>query len=131
MQTKDLLTSKRLRHLDPMVTEITVDELQRKREDGEIFKLIEVSDAEDYDAGHIAGATHISISELQDKSPQLFKKFQQIILYAQESSSSVGFIGARILQRLGFSNVQLLKVGKEGWKGVGLPLEGATNTAQS
>ena len=108
-----------------MVTEITVDELQRKKEDGEIFKLVEVSDAEDFEAGHIAGAIHITVSELHDKSVQLFKKFQQIIVYAEESSSSVGSIAARMLQQLGFSNALLLKGGKEGWKGAGLPLEGA------
>ncbi len=123
MQIRDLLSEKRLSHLEEMVAEIDVQELKTKIDNGEIFKLVEVSNPADFKKGHIKGAIPIPLESLRDAAPQKFRKFQQIVVYCKESNSSVGVAAARILQRLGFSNVLLLKGGKEHWQQAGLPLE--------
>lgn len=124
MQIRDLLTEKRLRHLEEMVAEISPEALNAKIKGGEIFKLIEVSDLDDFEKGHIAGAINIPLNSLVETASSKFKKFQQIVLYGQEANSGVGTVAARKLQRAGFSNVEVLKGGKEVWQNSGLPLQG-------
>lgn len=131
MQTKDMLTSKRLRHLEPMVSEMIVDELNAKMSRGEIFKLVEVSNPHDFDKGHIEGAIHIPMDLLEAESQRRFTKFEQIIIYTREASSSVGMVAVRKLQTLGFSNVLLLRGGSEAWQNADLPLSGNKTEAKS
>ena len=64
MQIKDLLTEKRLRHLEEMVSEITVDELESKIKRNEIFKLVEISNPDDFANGYIDGAINIPLDSL-------------------------------------------------------------------
>ena len=123
MQIRDLLTEKRLRHLEPMVAEINVQELKSKIDAGEIFKLVEVSNPEHFQQGHIKGASNIPLNLLELTAGQQFKKFQQMVLYTRDANSSVGTVAARMLQKLGFSNMLVLKGGKEAWKNAGFPLE--------
>ena len=124
MKTRDLLTEKRLRHLEAMVSEIEIEVLQEKIEAGEIFKLIEVSRSEDFAGGHIAGAVHIPLDSIIATASRNFRKIQQIVVYCEEASSSVGTNAVRFLQGLGFSNVVLLRGGKSAWREAGLPLDG-------
>lgn len=124
MQIKDLLTEKRLRHLEEMVSEITVDELQSKIKGSEIFKLVEISNPDDFANGHIKGAINIPLDSLATEASERFRKFQQVVIYTQEATSSVSTVAAGRLQRLGFSNVVLLRGGKEAWRNAGLPLTG-------
>ena len=127
MQIHDLLTEKRLRHLEPMVAEINVQELKSKIDSGEIFKLVEVSNPEHFQQGHIKGAINIPLNSLELTAVQQFRKFQQIVVYSQDANSSVGAVAARLLQKSGFANVLALKGGKEAWKNAGFPLEGQAN----
>lgn len=124
MQVRDLLTEKRLRHLEPMVAEINVQELKSKIDGSEIFKLIEVSNPEHFQQGHIKGAINIRLNSLEQTALQQFRKFQQIVVYSQDANSSVGAVAARLLQKLGFNNALVLKGGKEAWKNAGFQLEG-------
>lgn len=131
MNAHDILTQKRLRHLEPMVAEITVEELQSKFALDETFKLIELSDPDDYAKGHIEGALHISPGALKEEAQKRFLTFQQIVLYTEEANSSIAIAGARLLQSLGFSNVVVLKGGKEAWKNAGLDLQGEKEPERS
>ena len=128
MQIKDLLTEKRLHHLEEMVSEITVDELKSKIKRNEIFKLVEISNPDDFVNGHIDGAINIPLDSLATEANKRFRKFQQIVIYVQEAASSVGTVAAVRLQRLQFSNVVLLRGGKEAWRNAGLPLTGQEDT---
>lgn len=127
MQTRDLLTEKRLRNLEEMVAEISVEELDQKIQAGEIFKLIEVSNPEDYQKAHIEGAINITLDSLLETCLKQFNKIQQLVIYVQDADSSVGILSARRLQSAGFSNVLLVKGGKEAWQGAGFSLEGENN----
>ena len=84
MQIKDLLTEKRLHHLEEMVSEITVDDLKSKIKRHEIFKLVEISNPDDFTNGHIDGAINISLDSLAAEASKRFRKFQQIVIYVQD-----------------------------------------------
>ncbi len=122
MQTKDLLTEKCLRQLEEMVTEISPQDLNAKFLGEEIFQLVDVSDPGKFAEGRIAGAINIPLDSLVATVESSFKKFQQVVLYHDQASSSAGTVAARRLQRVGFFNVVLLRGGKEGWKAAGLAL---------
>jgi rhodanese-related sulfurtransferase len=124
MQIRDLLTEKRLWNLEEMVAEIELEELKSKMDEGELFHLLEVSNPKDFEQEHIPGAVNIPLSSLAQTASQKFRKYEQLVVYCQGASSSVGISAARILQRLGFSNVLLVRGGKEAWKKAGYPLEG-------
>ena len=93
----------------------------------EIFKLVEISNPDDFDNGHIDGAINIPLDSLAREASKRFRKFQQIVIYVQQEVSSVGTVAAGRLQRLEFSNVALLTGGKEAWRNAGLPLTGQEN----
>ena len=124
MNTRDLLTEKRLHNLEPMVAEIDAKDLQSKIEAGETFKLVEVSNPRDFDEGHIARARNMSLEEIRSKALEIFHKFQQIVVYCVERNSTIGTHAARLFQQMGFTNVLKLKGGKEAWREAGLALEG-------
>ncbi|MFQ5824352.1 MAG: rhodanese-like domain-containing protein [bacterium] len=126
MNIKDLLTEKRLYNLEEMVAELSLEELKLKIDEGEIFHLVEVSNEEDYNKGHIPGAVNMPLNTLRETADQKFRKYEQIVVYCQETSSSVGSTAARILQRMGFSNVLLFQGGKEAWQNAGFPLDEQT-----
>lgn len=124
MKIRDLLTEKRLHNLEEMVAELTLEELKLKIDEGEIFNLVEVSNQSDFNQGHIPGAVNIPLNTLRETADQKFRKYEQIVVYCRESSSSVGITSARILQSLGFSNVLLFRGGKKAWQEAGYGLEG-------
>ncbi|MCG8605248.1 rhodanese-like domain-containing protein, partial [bacterium] len=106
-----------------LVSEIDVLELKAKMDAGEIFKLVEVSNQSHYDEGHLSGAIQIPLEGLQSIVLKRFRKFQQIVIYCEEAKSSVGLNAVRFLQHIGFSNVILLRGGKEAWRAAGLPIQ--------
>ncbi|MFQ5864738.1 MAG: rhodanese-like domain-containing protein [bacterium] len=124
MEIRDLLTEKRLFNLEEMVAELSLEELKSKIDEGEIFHLVEVSNEDGFDQDHIPGAINIPLNTLRESADQKFRKYEQIVVYCKESTSSVGVASARLLQRLGFSNVLLFRGGKEVWQKAGYPLAG-------
>ncbi|MFQ5707527.1 MAG: rhodanese-like domain-containing protein [bacterium] len=119
-----MLTEKRLRKLEGMVAEITLEELHSKIENGECFHLLEVSNQADFDSGHIQGAIHVSLPAVGEFATAHFKRYEQIVIYGEDAASSVGTVAARTLQGAGFSNVLVLNGGKEAWRTACLPLDG-------
>jgi rhodanese-related sulfurtransferase len=123
MKIHDLLTEKRLRDLEAMVSEISPETLKAKLENYETFQLIEVSNPEDFHKGHIGGAINIPLPLLKERASQQFSKLPQLVVYCEQASSGVGTVAARTLQDLGFYNVLMLTGCKEAWKQAGFPLE--------
>ncbi len=124
MQTKDLLTEKRLRHLEEMVAEIGPEELRSKITNEELFKLVDVSDAAHFAQSHINDAINFPLVDLVGCATQHFRKFQQIVVYHHDAASGVATLAARQLQRSGFANVLVLKGGLQSWKDAGYDVVG-------
>jgi len=122
MNFQDMLTEKRLRDLDEMVAEISAEELKAKLEAGEIFQLIDVSEPEAFQKGHLPTAENLPLTELGQVAPARFRPFQQLVVYCAEADSSLAQVAARLLQDLGFYNVLVLKGGKEAWRQAGYEL---------
>lgn len=129
MLIQDMLTEKRLHQLDGMVAEIMPAELNKKLEAGEIFEVIEISEPHDFEQAHIDGALNFQIESVVETALRRFEKFEQIVLYASKAASGVASVAAKRLQRAGFTNVLVLRGGKEAWEKEGLPLVGRNEAA--
>lgn len=101
------------------ITEITPVDAAQEIERGAL--LIDVREKEDWDAGHIPAATHLSRGilelEIEEKAPALDTP---IICHCGGGSRSA--LAAESLQKMGYTNVKSLAGGFRAWKEAGLPV---------
>jgi rhodanese-related sulfurtransferase len=105
------------------ITEITVDELREKIDNGEEFLLIDTRQANEYDRGSIPGALNIPRGVLEFKIRD-DAYWEEEFLYTPESNEEIiiyckkgdrGTLAALSLQQLGFTNVKNLHGGVIAW----------------
>jgi len=81
------------------------------------------SDAE-FAAGHVGGARHIPLTELEDKLPTLVKNRNvPVIMVCASGVRSGQAVG--IARKLGYEKAQSLHGGLKAWRAAGLPVEKA------
>ncbi len=84
--------------------------------------LIDVCDAAEYAAAHVAGARHIALSELEAKLPTAVKnKALPVVLVCQSGMRSNRALA--IARKLGYEKAQSLGGGLSAWRAAGLPVE--------
>ncbi|MCE1191570.1 MAG: sulfurtransferase [Acidovorax sp.] len=85
--------------------------------------LIDVREADEYLAGHIPGAIHMSRGVLEFKlsgAPALASRDLKIVLYCKTSGRAA--LAARSLQAMGYLDVQSLAGGFDAWSAAGKPV---------
>ena len=97
------------------ITEISAADLERMRQSGEDFALIDVREREDSGQGMIPGATAMPRGILELHIDQITAdKDKKIVCYCGGGSRSA--LAAWMLQKMGFRNVLSLAGGYRGWK---------------
>jgi rhodanese-related sulfurtransferase len=97
--------------------EISRDEVQRLVEDG--AQLVDVRAEHEWDAGRIAGATHLPLDELVDRADEIDKD-RPVVLYCRGGNRST--MATEALAAAGYDAAKLSE-GIVGWEEAGLPLE--------
>ncbi|NML87319.1 rhodanese-like domain-containing protein [Polaromonas sp.] len=90
---------------------------------GEAGLLLDVREAEEYAAGHLNGAVHISRGMLEFKfsgDPALQPRDLKIVLYCKTSGRAA--LCAVALHEMGYLNVQSLAGGFDAWVSAGKPV---------
>ena len=105
------------------VRAIGIAHLKRMMEGGERFTLLDVRPRSDYDREHIKGARSLPPDEIESKAPATLKPDEDIIVYCDSFVCSASTSAAKILARMGFTNVRDYKGGVREWKQAGLPTE--------
>jgi rhodanese-related sulfurtransferase len=85
--------------------------------------LVDVREADEFAAGHLAGAVHISRGMLEFKftaSPALQARDLRIVLYCKTSGRAA--LAAVALQEMGYLNVLSIAGGFDGWVAAGKPI---------
>ena len=85
--------------------------------------LVDVREADEFAAGHLAGAMHISRGLLEFKfsaNPALQARDLKIVLYCKTSGRAA--LAANSLQEMGYLNVQSIAGGFDAWVGAGKPV---------
>ncbi|HEY5052689.1 MAG TPA: rhodanese-like domain-containing protein [Solirubrobacterales bacterium] len=98
-------------------TEISRDEAQKLIEDG--AQLVDVRTEHEWEAGRIAGATHLPLAELAERAGEI-DPGRPVVLYCRGGNRST--MAAQALRDAGYQAVKL-EEGIVGWSEAELPLE--------
>jgi len=85
--------------------------------------LVDVREADEYAAGHLTGAAHMSRGMLEFKfsaNPALESRDLKVVLYCKTSGRAA--LAAAALQDMGYLNVQSLAGGYDAWTAAGKPV---------
>ncbi len=86
--------------------------------------VVDVCEAEEFAAGHVGGAKHIPLGELEQRLPTTVKnKAVPLILVCQRGARASR--AQAIAKKLGYDNAQALAGGLTAWKAANLPVEKA------
>ncbi len=84
--------------------------------------VVDVCENEEFAAGHVGGAKHIALNQLEERLPQLVKnKTLPLILVCQTGARSGRALA--IAKKLGYEKAQSLAGGLSAWKRDNLPVE--------
>ncbi|MDT8306895.1 MAG: rhodanese-like domain-containing protein [Anaerolineae bacterium] len=103
---------------------LSVQELRAIQEAGEGEKgwqILDVRSEQEWNQGHIPGAVHIPVHELDERLGELDRN-RPLAVYC--GSGYRASIAASLLMRNGFEKVANVPGSISGWKGAGYPLEG-------
>jgi rhodanese-related sulfurtransferase len=101
----------------PQVREVNREEARRLLDDG--AQLVDVRADHEWDAGHIAGASHIPLQDLADRAGEIDKD-RPVVLYCRGGNRSS--MATAALEAGGYDAVKLSE-GITGWEEEGLPIE--------
>ena len=104
------------------VTQVSLEELRARQERGEKFVLVDVREKDEWRQGHIPGSIHIprGFLEMQAAS-RLPEKDARIVTICAAGIRSA--FAAKVLDDLGYTNVETANPGFVQWKDRGFPVE--------
>jgi rhodanese-related sulfurtransferase len=86
--------------------------------------VIDVSEAEEFAAGHVGGAKNVPVNQLEQRLPEVAKnKTVPLILVCANGARANRALATA--KRLGYDKAQVLTGGLKSWKEANLPLEKA------
>lgn len=103
------------------IQEVTLADAEQAIRDAQV--LIDVREADEYAAGHIPGAIHISRGMLEFRmsgAPELAARDQAIVLYCKTSGRAA--LAAAALQEMGYLQVRSITGGFDAWVAAGKPV---------
>lgn len=101
------------------VAEATPSEAHERVTNGDAL-LIDVREPHEWRAGRAAGARHIPLGELAQRSGELPREHPLYLICASGSRSKAA---ASLLQRAGFASPVSVRGGTDAWMRAGLPVE--------
>jgi rhodanese-related sulfurtransferase len=99
------------------VKEISREEAQKLLDEG--AQLVDVRADHEWEVGRIAGATHLPLAELAERTGEIDKD-RPVLLYCRGGNRST--MAAQALAEAGYDAMKLSE-GVVGWSEAGLPLE--------
>ena len=106
----------------PGIKELTIDDVKKKLERGEQFRLIDVREESEWAKGHLPGAQYIGKGiierDIEEKIPD---HNAELVLYCGGGFRSA--LAADNLQKMGYTNVYSMDGGWRGWNDAKLPIE--------
>lgn len=84
--------------------------------------VVDVSEDEEWATGHIAGARHVPVGQLEQRLPEVAKnKALPLIFVCPNGARANRAVG--VAQKLGYQKAQALAGGLHAWKEANLPVE--------
>ena len=93
-------------------TDITPRELAAKLQNGEDVVMVDVREAHEWNAGHVEGAQHIPLAQVQQRLGEI-PKDREIVMICRSGARSEH--ARRFLAQSGFTRVKNLVGGMQRW----------------
>ncbi|MBY0357467.1 MAG: hypothetical protein K2W82_05645 [Candidatus Obscuribacterales bacterium] len=104
------------------VTEITIEDVLRRKKDNEFFHFVDVREDNEWEAGRAAGAIHIGRGIMErDIETLIPNKNETIVLYCGGGFRSA--LAADNIQKMGYTKVLSMDGGMRRWRELNLPEE--------
>ncbi|MEI8158009.1 MAG: rhodanese-like domain-containing protein [Burkholderiales bacterium] len=103
------------------VQEVSLQDAEQAIRDADV--LVDVREADEFAAGHLGGAVHISRGMLEFKfsaNPALQARDLKVLLYCKTSGRAA--LAAAALHEMGYLNLQSLAGGFDAWAAAGKPV---------
>jgi len=103
------------------VQEVALDQAEQAIREADV--LVDVREADEFAAGHLGGAVHISRGMLEFKfsaNPALQPRDLKIVLYCKTSGRAA--LAAAVLHDMGYLNVLSIAGGFDAWAAAGKPV---------
>jgi rhodanese-related sulfurtransferase len=98
-----------------MVESISAQELKKKLDSGDDFKLINVLTEESFRKEHIPGSINIPYTEIAQHKDELDKD-EEIIVHCSDEKCDASPTAANKLEKLGYEDVKDFEGGMREWK---------------
>ncbi len=86
--------------------------------------VVDVGDAQEFAAGHVGGAHHVPLEQLESRLPEVVRnKATPVLLVCASGGRAQRAQG--VAHKLGYAQAQVLAGGLRAWKEASLPLEKA------
>jgi rhodanese-related sulfurtransferase len=86
--------------------------------------VLDVSEVEEYAAGHVGGAKNVPVSQLEQRLPEVVKnKGVPVIIVCPNGARASRALA--VAKKLGYEKAQVLAGGLKSWKAANLPIERA------
>ena len=86
--------------------------------------VVDIGSDQEFAAGHVVGARHVPLAQLETRLPEVVKN-KALPLLLVCASGSRAQRAAATARRLGYANAQVLAGGLRAWKEANLPVEKA------
>ena len=105
----------------PRVREVTIEQYRERLAAGERWRLVDVREDHEWEAGHLPGAEHLSKGTIErDVEERVPDRAEPVALYCGGGFRSV--LVADNLRKMGYTNVISIDGGFRGWVERGLPV---------
>jgi len=102
------------------IRQIDSEELKIKLDNGEDIVLVDCRERDEWEAGHVAGAEFIPLSDFETGSQALTSKESEIIIMCRSGRRSQS--ACQFLEGRGFTNLTNLSGGILEWMELGYPI---------
>jgi rhodanese-related sulfurtransferase len=104
------------------IREVTVDDVKRMLEQGEVFELVDTREESEFARGHLPRARHLSKGVIErDIESAISDPRARIVLYCGGGFRSA--LAADNLQKMGYTNVVSMDGGWREWTERGYPIK--------
>lgn len=104
---------------------IEADELKKRIDRGDHFRLVELLPEESYRSRHLPGAVHLPPQAVGENAEAVLPDPEEpIVLYGTDPEYEPCGAALDTLESLGYENVTWFRGGKAAWERAGYPLEG-------
>ena len=86
--------------------------------------VVDVSDAQEFAAGHVGGARNVPVAQLEQRLPEVVKNKGLPLILVCPTGARANRVLA-IAKKLGYEKAQVLAGGLKAWKEANLPVEKA------